>query len=242
MTKKSLSEQIGDERTSIAQEIAYGLMHDMQTHIVNTRNAAELIKYEASASNEVNKERLLMLCEDILRSASHCLSVIEALPRLSSSSDRTAPVEPMTIGDLKDLVGECTRLLPSISQPIEICSTGERLMTFDLERDTLKYMILNLIINAAQNSTPNSRIKIMIEVIGAHLRISIGNFALIDAVKNIDQWEKPGYSESKNKSGQGLTIVAHAADLLGGKLEIRSFSKSDPNTAWVDCSFILAGT
>lgn len=104
--------------------------------------------------------------------------------------------------------------------------TGAEACPLETDREHVRYIVVNLLQNAAKYSDPGSEVAVALAVAGAEIRICVSDEGIGIPAEELDELFSPFHRasnvESRPGTGMGLAIVKKSAGLIGARVSVDS--------------------
>lgn len=237
MKKPTLADEVQIERQKLIQEMAPVLMHEMQSHLVNARNAAELIKYNIESASNLHPTKLSIYCDDILRSLQSCVGTLDAFVNLNTDVARSRNRKPVSMDEVGTLLRQCLQMFRASSVEFELRIAAEPKTTFALDRRFFEHVVLNIVQNAAKFAKKGTRVHVSSKLTNGCLNTLVKNVVDSKATADAHLWMDAGYARNPSGAGHGLTIAKQITNEMGGELNLSFEPHRDKGLSTVELHF-----
>lgn len=201
------------DRLSAIGEISARVAHELRNPLAGIQVALANLLQDCSEPDQ--RERLRLIAAEVGRVAKLLDELLMPARRRAETPQRVQLRTLLT--DLLDLaryqISDGVRLFNEVAADLECC----------LERDTMRQMLLNLILNASQAiGTTSGSITVSATCEEGHLRISVVDGGPGFPTELLERGPRPFYSSRMGGSGLGLSTVSRMARSMGGQLELRN--------------------
>lgn len=219
------------KRLALIGEMAAGLAHEMRNPLASITGSIQLL---SQATNLAETDRRLM--QIILRGKDHLDNFVRDFLLLA----KPIPLVRETV-DVNEVADETLEQLAMSSESkthvkvLKIFSSGNHAFA---NRDQIRHIIQNLILNAMQAIDDHGTISVEIKTIKLEDRKSYAEIKVTDdgcgiEEKDIHSVFEPFFTNKEKGTGLGLAIVSRIVDGYGGK--IRIVSRIDQGTSITVC-------
>jgi two-component system sensor histidine kinase PilS (NtrC family) len=219
------------KRLVMIGEMAAGLAHEMRNPLASITGSIQLLRQ--SLNLEDTDERLMQI---ILRGKDQLDSFVHDFLLLA----RPIPVtrELIAINEIMENVLENIRLSNEWRDGIIVNCTFAEKMTAFANREQIRQVIYNLVLNAVQAMTEGGVLSVAAQSKkqqdreGIEIRITDTGCGIEE--KNLKDIFEPFYTNKDKGTGLGLTIVGRIVDGYGGRIKIESsINKGTSCSLWL---------
>jgi len=208
-----------EQRERLRREFSANVSHELKTPLTSISGFAELMK-----EGLVPPEKIPEFSGDIYKESLRLIGLVNDIIQLSRLDENSTQFQRAPV-DLYDLCAQSLERLSTVAarQSVTLALTGEHAEIIGVEQ-LLKEMIYNLLDNAIKYNVPGGSVT-------ASVRKSAGRtiLSVADTGIGIPYAHQPRVFErfyrvdkSHSKEGLGLSIVRHAAQYHGARLELKS--------------------
>ena len=199
------------DRLSALGEMSARVAHELRNPLAGIKVAISNLTHESSDADQ--QERLRLISAEVDRMA----RLLDQLLLKPHKQD-----EPYIDVDLRTLIGELLALARyQIPGRITLINSTPPEVVVRLQRDGIRQMLLNLVLNASQAiGDASGHITVMARPENRTLGISVMDDGPGFPMELIERGIRPFVSRRDGGSGLGLSTVQRMAQAMGGKLEI----------------------
>ena len=200
-----------EERFSAVGHLAAAIAHEVRNPLASLSGAVQLLKVEEE------EERLM----DIVKREIERIN--ELVTRFLQSTRRTE-FHPIPT-DLEELVKQVVETFSQDQQYadcIDVHVKFQPLSPMPLDRERVRQILWNLLLNAAQAMPDGGSIRISGELVGARVRLMVSDDGVGVDVKDLNRLFDPFYTTRVGGTGLGLATVERCAREHGGEIWVRS--------------------
>jgi two-component system sensor histidine kinase PilS (NtrC family) len=207
------------KRLALIGEMAAGLAHEMRNPLASITGSIQLLRQ--SLDLEDTDERLMQI---ILRGKDQLDGFVRDFLLLA----RPIPAirESIAVNEIMEDVLENIRLSKDWRDTISVdCIFAEKMTAF-ANREQIRQVIYNLVLNAVQSMTEGGILSLEVHAKkqqdreGVEIRITDSGCGIEE--KNLENIFEPFYTNKDKGTGLGLTIVGRIVDGYGGRIKIES--------------------
>jgi len=202
------------DRLAALGQLSAGLAHELRNPLGTIRGSAEMLTRSVSAENEVAREVAGFITSEVDRANSlitrflHFARPLELRP---DTADLTQTID--------SAVANVERETPGIAI---YKNYAPEIPPFSFDAELMERVLYNLILNAAQASSPGGAVTVKTRAAGGMAEISvIDRGSGIDA-NNLGAIFNPFFTTKPQGVGLGLAIVSKIVDEHGGKIAVES--------------------
>jgi two-component system sensor histidine kinase PilS (NtrC family) len=219
------------KRLALIGEMAAGLAHEMRNPLASITGSIQLL--QQSLNLEDTDERLMQI---ILRGKDQLDSFVHDFLLLA----RPIPVtrELIAVNEIMEDVLENIKLSNEWRDGISVNCTFAEKMTAFANREQIRQVIYNLVLNAVQAMTEGGVLSVAAQSKkqqdreGIEIRITDTGCGIEE--KNLKDIFEPFYTNKDKGTGLGLTIVGRIVDGYGGRIKIESsINKGTSCSLWL---------
>lgn len=199
------------DRLSALGEMSARVAHELRNPLAGIKVAISNLRHDSSEPDQ--RERLQLIGAEVDRMA-RLLDQLLLKPRKHE--------EPHTDVELRALIGDLLALARyQIPERITLINSTPSGVVARLQRDGIRQMLLNLVLNASQaiGDAPG-HITVLVPRENRTLGISVVDDGPGFPVELIERGIRPFISRRNGGSGLGLSTVQRMAQAMGGKLDI----------------------
>jgi signal transduction histidine kinase len=203
------------DRLSAIGEMSARVAHELRNPLAGIQVGLANLLEDTSEPDQ--RERLRLISAEVARMA-------RLLDELLMPAHRQAePRHPVEVGTLvADLLDLARYQVPDNIELINDVPNG---LACCLQRDAIRQMLLNLILNASQAiGTKPGTVTVTANPEGRNLRICVVDDGPGFPAELLESGPRPFHSLRSGGSGLGLSTVARMARAMGGQLELRNRS------------------
>ena len=214
-----------EQREALRREFSANVSHELKTPLTSITGFAELMK-----EGMVPKEKMQEFSGDIYRESRRLIDLVDDIIQLSRLDEGTANFSKSPV-DLYTLSGQVIESLRPVAQKQDITLTlsGQHAVIEGVEQ-LLQEMVYNLCDNAIKYNISGGSVTVSVWQNGQTVTLSVVDTGIgipyADQSRVFERFYRVDKSHSKEVCGTclGLSIVKHASQYHGAKLEL----KSDP--------------
>jgi two-component system sensor histidine kinase HydH len=202
------------DRLAALGQLSAGLAHELRNPLGTIRGSAEMLTRSVSAENEVAREVAGFIASEVDRANSlitrflHFARPLELRP---DTADLTQTIDRA--------VANVQREAPGIAI---YKNYAPEIPPFSFDAELMERVLFNLILNAAQASSPGGAVTVKMRAAAGTAEISvIDRGSGIDA-RNLGAIFNPFFTTKPQGVGLGLAIVSKIVDEHGGKIAVES--------------------
>jgi two-component system sensor histidine kinase PilS (NtrC family) len=219
------------KRLALIGEMAAGLAHEMRNPLASITGSIQLL--QQSLNLEDTDERLMQI---ILRGKDQLDSFVHDFLLLA----RPIPVtrELIAVNEIMEDVLENIKLSNEWRDGISVNCTFAEKMTAFANREQIRQVIYNLVLNAVQSMTEGGVLSLAAQSKkqqdreGVEIRITDTGCGIEE--NNLKDIFEPFYTNKDKGTGLGLTIVGRIVDGYGGRIKIESsINQGTSCTLWL---------
>jgi two-component system sensor histidine kinase HydH len=202
------------DRLAALGQLSAGLAHELRNPLGTIRGSAEMLQRSISSENEVAREVAGFISSEVDRANSlitrflHFARPLELRP---DTADLTQTIDRA--------VANVEREAPGIAV---YKNYAPEIPAFSFDSELMERVLYNLILNAAQASSPGGAVTVKTRAAAGTAEISvIDRGSGIDA-KNLGAIFNPFFTTKPQGVGLGLAIVSKIVDEHGGKIAVES--------------------
>lgn len=195
-------------------ELAAGVAHEIRNPLTAIKGYTQILDEELSV-NDLKREYIEVILKEVNR-LDRIVNGLLAFARPSTSHYRML--------DLHDVIEETLVLIDNSAfrQRIELQKDYGKDMRAEVDKDQLKQVLLNLLLNATQAIAEKGKIKIVTHREDGRVSISVIDSGSGIPQENIDKLFDPFFTTKDKGTGLGLAIVHRLLELHQGKAIVRS--------------------
>jgi len=200
-----------EERFSAVGHLAAAIAHEVRNPLASLSGAVQLLKVDK------DEERLIEIVRREIR------RIDEMVTRFLQSTRRTA-FHPVPT-DLEELVNDVVETFSQdqrYADLIQVQGMFQPLDPMPLDRERVRQILWNLLLNAAQAMPKGGSIRISGERVGARIRLMVSDDGVGVDEKDINRLFDPFYTTRVGGTGLGLATVDRCAREHGGEVWVRS--------------------
>lgn len=200
-----------EERFSAVGNLAAAIAHEVRNPLASLSGAVQLLKVDEE------EQRLMEIIQREIR------RINELVTRFLQSTRRTEFTPVPT--DLEELVKE---VVETFSQDQQYADTVNTQIMFQpigplpLDRERVRQILWNLLLNAAQAMPDGGDIRISGEQVGGRVRVMVSDDGVGVDAQDVGRLFDPFYTTRVGGTGLGLATVERCAREHGGEVWIRS--------------------
>ena len=200
-----------EERFSAVGHLAAAIAHEVRNPLASLSGAVQLLKVDKE------EERLMAIVQrEIGR-------INELVTRFMQSTRRTEFHAVPT--DLEELVKEVVETFSQdqrYAELVEVHTMFQPIGPLPLDRERVRQILWNLLLNAAQAMPNGGSIRISGEQVGSRVRMMVSDDGVGVDAKDVGRLFDPFYTTRVGGTGLGLATVDRCAREHGGEVWIRS--------------------
>ena len=202
------------ERLAALGQLSAGLAHELRNPLGTIRASAEMLGKQVSQENEVAREVAGFIASEVDRTNSLVTRFLQFA--------RPLELRPET-ADLAQTLDRAIAIAERETNGITIYRNYDpAIAPFRFDAELMEHVFYNLILNAAQATTPGGIVTVKSRAGG-----SVAEVAVIDRGSGIDPAVmknifNPFFTTKQAGVGLGLAIVSKIVDQHGGRIEVQS--------------------
>ncbi len=211
-TQKQLMQS---EKMAAIGQLAAGLAHEIYNPL-NVISGFTEILLKQNAENPADKKHL----EEIYRETNRCQNLIAELLRFAKPKE-----SGKELADIGIIIQEAVSLIQSHTktQGIIVESKLETVLPVLLiDRDQIKQVVLNLLLNACQAMPTGGELRLSASHAGNRVRIEITDTGIGIPEKNLKNIFNPFFTTKAEGTGLGLALSFTVIESHGGTIEAKS--------------------
>ena len=195
-------------------ELAAGVAHEIRNPLTAVKGYSQVLDDEL-AIDDPKREYTATIVKEVNR-LDRFVQGLLAFARPSTSR--------FELANLNDIIEETLVLLvnPAFKDRIFLHKNYGENIQAEVDKDQLKQVLLNLLINAAQAIPDQGTIKIVTRQEGQQVSISISDTGIGIPVENMDKLFNPFFTTRDRGTGLGLAIAHQLIELHHGEIKVRS--------------------
>lgn len=200
-----------DERFSAVGHLAAAIAHEVRNPLASLSGAVQLLKVDEE------EERLMEIVQ-------REISRINELVTRFLQSTRSTAFHPVPT-DLEELVNEVVETFSQDQQYaglIQVHVMFQSLTPMPLDRERVRQILWNLLLNAAQAMPEGGSIRVSGERVGLRVRLMVSDDGVGVDSKDLNRLFDPFYTTRVGGTGLGLATVDRCAREHGGEVWVRS--------------------
>jgi two-component system sensor histidine kinase PilS (NtrC family) len=200
-----------EERFSAVGHLAAAIAHEVRNPLASLSGAVQLLKVDES-----EKDLMKIVQREISR-------INEMVTRFLQSTRRTDFHAVPT--DLEELVKEVVETFSKDQQYTDLVQVQvmfQSLSPIPLDRERVRQILWNLLLNAAQSMPEGGAIRISGEQVGLRARLMVSDDGVGVDAKDLSRLFDPFYTTKVGGTGLGLATVERCAREHGGEVWVRS--------------------
>jgi len=239
ITKRKQAEEEAEAANQAKSEFLSSMSHELRTPMNAILGFAQMLKYTSDTPLSDNQKDYI---DNILQGGGYLMELINQVLELSKIETGQITLK---LGDVspRDIIDGCVIMIADRAgregiEVIDLTALEDRPNVWT-DSTRLTQILLNLLLNAVKYNRTGGTVTIAGEQTSNNmLRISVTDTGLgIPAEKQADlfkPFDRLG-REARNieGSGTGLTIARHLAELLGGRIGLKS-TVDEGSTFWID--------
>lgn len=224
-SQKSLNEALNKEKelNEIKSRFVSMASHEFRTPLSTVLSSATLISKYVLDDEQDKRERHIKRIKDSVKHLNDLLEDFLSLGKLEEGKISVKPEEFEIEAFLRDIIDEI-RAIRKQGQEIHVNITGGNY--FYSDKKLLKNILINLLSNAIKFSGENSPIGITASLNHKHMMISVKDQGIgipeDDQKHMFSSFYRANNAMNIQGTGLGLHIVKRYADLINGKLGLKS--------------------
>jgi signal transduction histidine kinase len=203
---------------------AADISHELRTPVAALMTTLSVALKKTRSVDEYRQT--LQDCQGIGRHLRQLVERVMALARLDSGVDR---LRQRTV-DLQDLAEQCAALVRPLAaeRGIEVRVHCPKPVTWTVDADKLREVIINLMHNAVEYNRPRGAVDLTVQADGDTLDVQVHDTGVGIAPEAVEHvFERfyradPSRQNSDLHAGLGLSIVKGYVELLGGSVTVSS--------------------
>ncbi|MFB3886556.1 MAG: GAF domain-containing protein [Thermodesulfobacteriota bacterium] len=230
--RKAEAQLIRSEKLAALGQLAAGIAHEIRNPLTSINILIHSLA-ESVPSGNSHREDLRVVEEEIRR-------INEIIDQFLRFAKPAAPLFEKT--DVLPIFEETLQLLrPQIErQRISVQKKFQTLPPITIDREQMKQVILNLLMNAIQAMPMGGRLELSGQLSrdGHWIQFSIKDYGMGIPPEDMDRLFDPFFSTKEGGVGLGLSIAHRIIDQHHGKIEVESTSgKETLFTLWLPVSY-----
>ena len=191
------------------------IAHDMKTPLVAIGGfSRRLAKY--LEKNHANRKELDIVIRETTRLETMVLEMLDFGKELE--------IHPADVS-LNTIVEEAIGVARPMAEAsgVELCvETDRNLVEFPMDGPRIKQVLLNLISNSIQASTPGNKVTIKTESSNGHVLLQVSDQGCGISLEDRDKIFDPFFSKKKDGTGLGLAIVKKIVEAHDANISVQS--------------------
>jgi len=229
--RKTEAQLIRSEKLAALGQLAAGIAHEIRNPLTSINILIHSLR-ENLPSGNAQREDLKVVEEEIQR-------INEIIDQFLRFAKPAPPLFEKT--DVLPIFEETLQLLrPQIERlQISVQKDFQSLPPINIDKEQMKQVILNLLMNAIQAMAGGGRLKLIGQISGDHhwLQFFIKDSGMGIPSEDMDKLFDPFFSTKEGGMGLGLSIAHRIVDQHHGKIEVESTSgKGTLFTLWLSIS------
>jgi signal transduction histidine kinase len=206
-TKEEMEKQIvQSERLAALGQLAAGMAHEINNPLGGMLTAIDTLKCHGELDPQTRKT--IDLIERGLTQIKETVGALLVEARLKSRN--------LGAQDIDDVL---TLVMPQAHKKTLRIEAHHRLSEdIRLPATLIRQILINLLLNAIEASSPNGIVRCEIEVVGGSLRLLVENEGTIPTPEQIAHLFEPFFTLSESGNGLGLWVTYQIVQQLGGRI------------------------
>jgi len=209
-----------NRRLAFVGEVAAGLAHEIRNPLASISGSIQMLMKESAMGT--TEGRLMQI---IMRGKDQLEGFVKDFLLLARPN--RGPLQEIMIGDIIHEVMESARVMPDWNNDIEISEDLEAGSVVEGNREEMRQLIWNLILNAAQAMPAGGRLAVTVrkkrlETYDEELEIIVTDNGIGITKENQKKIFEPFFTTKERGTGLGLAIVMRILNSYGGKLLLES--------------------
>jgi len=204
------------DRLAALGQLAAGLAHELRNPLGTIRASAEMLTRHVAAENEVALEMAGFISSEVDRTNSLVTRFLDFVRPLQL---RLAPA------DLAQVLDRAVAMVERDAAARQVTvykNYSPDIPPFPLDAELMERVFHNLLINAAQATSPGGAVTVKTRVLGESAEISVIDRGHGIEPKLMETIFNPFFTTKPDGVGLGLAIVSKIVDQHGGKIAIES--------------------
>lgn len=204
------------DRLAALGQLAAGLAHELRNPLGTIRASAEMLTRSVAAENEVAREMAGFISSEVDRTNSLVTRFLDFVRPLQL---RLAPAD---LAQVLDRAVAMVEREAAARQVTVYKNYSPDVPPFPLDAELMERVFYNLLINAAQATSPGGAVTVKARVVGDNAEVSVIDRGHGIDPKLIETIFNPFFTTKPDGVGLGLAIVSKIVDQHGGKIAIES--------------------
>jgi len=204
------------ERLAALGQLSAGLAHELRNPLGTMKTSAEMLLRSVEESNEIAREMAGFISSEVDRTNSLITRFLDFARPLAVRLNKT---------DLGEVIDRAIADIESHQPPIDVViykNYSPDVPPFLLDGELIERVFYNLVLNAAQASSPHGAVAVKTRAVDGMVEVSV-----IDSGSGIDPMHmenifNPFFTTKSNGVGLGLAIISKIVDEHGGKVSVES--------------------
>jgi two-component system, NtrC family, sensor histidine kinase HydH len=202
------------DRLAALGQLSAGLAHELRNPLGTIRASSEMLARNVSAENEVAREMAGFIAAEVDR----CNSLITRFLQFA----RPLQLKAAT-ADLSHTIDHAVEMVQREIPGIAIYKNYEpEIRPFPFDAELMERVFYNLLLNAAQASSPGGAVTVKTRAAGGAAEIAVIDRGVGIGPEQIDNVFNPFFTTKPDGVGLGLAIVSKIVDEHGGKITVDS--------------------
>jgi len=211
-----------NRRLAFVGEVAAGLAHEIRNPLASISGSIQMLMKESGVGT--TEGRLMQI---IMRGKDQLEGFVKDFLLLARHN--RGPLQEIMIGDIIHEVMESAQVMPDWNNNIEISEDVEDGSVIKGNREEMRQLLWNLILNAAQAMPAGGRLAVSVrkkylETYNEGLEIIVTDNGVGITEENQKKIFEPFFTTKDRGTGLGLAIVMRIVNSYGGKLVLESSS------------------
>jgi signal transduction histidine kinase len=204
------------ERLAALGQMAAGLAHELRNPMGTMKTSAEMLMKNVETSNELAREMASFISSEVDRTNSLITRFLDFARPLALRK---------ATADVGEVLDRAVSQVESQRPPIEVViykNYSPDIPPFAFDAELMERVFYNLILNAAQASTPGGTITVKTRRLESMVEAAVIDRGSGIEPKHLENIFNPFFTTKPTGVGLGLAIVSKIVDEHGGKIAVES--------------------